>query len=94
MDSIFIHITHNARILCHTYEAGLMLTVDFNDATGMNPDQLCPDCHRRHLQICQMIGAVPTQSKEIRIGPADKRLILQKMKNKPISQFPLSGHLL
>lgn len=79
MDSFPIHITHNAKIICHTYEAGLTLTVDFNEATGMNPDQLCSECYQRHRRICIMIGAVPNQSRQPIISTHDKKMILKKI---------------
>lgn len=79
MISELIHISHHGRVLCHRYEAGMMFVVDFQEATGMNMDLLCPDCHRRHQQICGMIGADVPLSKVTQIGTAEKRLIVACM---------------
>ena len=84
---MLIHITHNASILCHGYEAGLMLTVDFIEAAGMNRKLLCGDCRRRYRNITRMIGAAPPLSKEIRIGTAEKRLIVAQMEAERISNI-------
>jgi hypothetical protein len=80
MDQVCIHITRNGKILCHAYEAGLMLTINFQEASGMNPELLCTDCCSRHRNICTMIGAIPPLAKEIRIGSAEKKMILSQIK--------------
>jgi len=79
-----VHITRNGRILCHAQNAGLVLTVDFQEATSWVVTELCPDCYRRHHNICAMIGANKPLKSTREIGAVEKHLILDRMRSESI----------
>lgn len=46
------HIRRFGKTLCHACEG---ISIDFDDAAGMNADNCCPDCRRRYLNLAKML---------------------------------------